>query len=390
MASLAALRGGGFVMDQGAELLSPDDALDVALLLDVEHDNGEVVVHAQGDGGRVHDLEAFVDHGDEGELRVFGRAGILHGIVVVDAGDLGALEDDLGPDLHRAQRGGRVGGEIRIAGARREDDHTLLFQVSDRAPADVGFGQLAHFDGGLNAGDRALFLERVLQGERVEHGGQHAHVIGRGPLHAAVGGVDPPVDVPPADDQRDLDAHRGDLRDLRRDVLDHPRVDPERLVAGKHFSADLQQDALVRRLATLNFQCRVDQGLWDVFPPDVQGLGRGDLEGQVADQGLKFVVAGHEIGFAIDLDQHPHLAAGVDVGGDRAFMRGASDLLPSRSQAFLAQPVDGLVDVVPGFHQALLAVYDSGAGLLPVFLDAGAVSCHGALTPCWLRAAVLA
>src|SRR5256885_11576684 len=54
---------------QGAELLSPDDALDVAFLLDVEHDDGEVVVHAQGDGGRIHDLEALVDHGDEGQLR---------------------------------------------------------------------------------------------------------------------------------------------------------------------------------------------------------------------------------------------------------------------------------------------------------------------------------
>src|SRR2546430_11920701 len=32
---------------------------------------------------------------------------------------------------------------------------SLLFQVSDRAPADVGFGQLAHFDGGLDTGDRA-------------------------------------------------------------------------------------------------------------------------------------------------------------------------------------------------------------------------------------------
>src|SRR2546426_9366796 len=47
MASLGALRWGGFVCDQCAELLSLDNALDVALLLDVEHDDGEVVVHAQ-------------------------------------------------------------------------------------------------------------------------------------------------------------------------------------------------------------------------------------------------------------------------------------------------------------------------------------------------------
>src|SRR5256712_11067078 len=171
MASLVALRWGGFVVDQGAELLSPDYALDVAFLLDVEHDDGEVVVHAQGDGGRIHDLEAFVDHGDEGQLRVLGRAGILHGIVVVDAGDLGALEDDLGPDLHRAQRGGRVGGEIRVAGARREYDHTLLFQVSDRAPAGVGMGHFAHFAGGLATGDRAPLFVRGVHGERAEHSG---------------------------------------------------------------------------------------------------------------------------------------------------------------------------------------------------------------------------
>src|ERR671937_2702658 len=41
----------------GADAFSHHDALDVAQSGEVEHDDGKLVVHAQGNGGGVHNLE---------------------------------------------------------------------------------------------------------------------------------------------------------------------------------------------------------------------------------------------------------------------------------------------------------------------------------------------
>jgi hypothetical protein len=109
---------------------------------------------------------------------------VLHGVLVVDAVDLGGLEDDVGADLHRAQRRGGVGGEVGVAGARDEDDDAALLEVADRAPADVG---LAISDISIAVSTRvghAEPLERVLQGEPVDHRREHAHVVGAGAVHA--------------------------------------------------------------------------------------------------------------------------------------------------------------------------------------------------------------
>jgi len=50
--------------------------------------------------------------------------------------------------------------------------------MTDGPAADVAFGQLAHFNGRLDASDDADPLERVLKRERVHHGGEHTHVVG--------------------------------------------------------------------------------------------------------------------------------------------------------------------------------------------------------------------
>ena len=91
--------------------------------------------------------------------------GMRRRIGVVDAVDLGRLEDDLGADLHRAQARRRVGGEVRIAGAGGEDHDPALLEVAGRAPADVGLGDLLDLDRRLHARGDAELLERVLQRE---------------------------------------------------------------------------------------------------------------------------------------------------------------------------------------------------------------------------------
>ena len=56
--------------------------------------------------------------------------------------------------------------------------------MSDRAPADVGFGDLMHLDRGLDAGWDADALEGILERKCVDDGREHPHVIGGRAFHA--------------------------------------------------------------------------------------------------------------------------------------------------------------------------------------------------------------
>ena len=126
-------------------------------------------------------------------------------------------QDRLGVDLDRPQRGRRVGGEERVAGAGREDDDAPLLEVAHRAAADVGLGDLCDVDRRLHARVDAALLQRVLQRQRVEDGREHAHVVGGRAVHAGRRARHAAVDVARADDDRDLDAAVVDALDLLGD-----------------------------------------------------------------------------------------------------------------------------------------------------------------------------
>ena len=111
----------------------------------------------------------------------------------------------------------RVGGEERHAGAGAEDDDAALLEVADRAPRDVGLGDLAHRDRGLHARLDALLLEEVLQREAVHHGAEHAHVVGARAVHALLLQLGAAEEVAAADDDGDLDALVDRLGDLAGD-----------------------------------------------------------------------------------------------------------------------------------------------------------------------------
>ena len=137
----------------------------------------------------------------------------------VDAVHLRRLENDFRLHLHRAERGGGVGGEVRIAGAGREHHDAALFEVADGAAPDERLGHGAHFDRGQHARRHAVVFERVLQRERVDHGGEHAHVVAGRAVHAARAGGQAAEDVAAADHDAGLDAERLDLGDVLRDAV---------------------------------------------------------------------------------------------------------------------------------------------------------------------------
>ena len=113
--------------------------------------------------------------------------------------------------------------------------------MADGAARNVGLGDLAHGDGALHAGFDAGLLKEVLQRQAVHDGAEHAHVVGAGAVHAALGQFGAAEEVAAADDDRDLDVGNGG-GDLLGHAADGVRVDAE-LAAAEDLAGELQQDA---------------------------------------------------------------------------------------------------------------------------------------------------
>ena len=86
-------------------------------------------------------------------------------------------------------------------------------------------GDILHFDGCLNPDRNALRLERAHEGEAVDNGGQHAHVVGCGAIHPAMAGCQAAPDVAATNHDGQLDAQFLGLGDLCGDARDDFRMD---------------------------------------------------------------------------------------------------------------------------------------------------------------------
>ncbi len=134
-------------------------------------------------------------------------------------------QDRLGPNLERPQRGGRVGREVRVARACREDHDAALLEMPLGAAADVRLGDLLHLDRRHDARVGAVPLERLLDGESVQHRAEHAHVVAGRPVHARRRGGHAAVDVAAADHDRELGPARAHGDELERERVDRVRID---------------------------------------------------------------------------------------------------------------------------------------------------------------------
>ena len=92
-------------------------------------------------------------------------------------------------------------------------------------------------------------FERALEGQRVNHRGQHAHVVRRHPVHPLRRARKPAEDIAPADDHADLHARADDLGDFAGDLGDVLHVDPLPAIAAEgRFAGNLQKHAFVALL----------------------------------------------------------------------------------------------------------------------------------------------
>ena len=228
------------VVDERSDVFAVHDLLEVADDVHVEDVDGEVVLLAHRCGGEVHDFQsAGVDLvvGDVGEL-CGGR--IFLGVGGVDAVDAGAFEHDVGLNLDAAQRRAGVGGEVGAARAGREDADVAGLHGLDGAPLGVELADGLHADGGQDAGLDADCAEGRAEGEGVDDGGAHAHLVAFDAVEAFLRTAEAAEDVAAADDDADLDAHVGHFLDLAGVVGETFGVDAEVLAAHEAFATEFQ------------------------------------------------------------------------------------------------------------------------------------------------------
>ncbi len=126
-----------------------------------------------------------------------------------------------------------------------EEDDAALLEVADGPPADERLGDLAHLDRRHQAGRDSALLERVLQGQSVDHGREQAHVVAGHAVDALRRRGHAPDDVAAAEDDRGLDPEGVDLLDLVGETGDHVRRDAEPLVPHQRLPRELQEDASI-------------------------------------------------------------------------------------------------------------------------------------------------
>ncbi len=89
----------------------------------------------------------------------------------------------------------------------------------------------------------------------------------------------------------------------------------------------------------------------------------------IVHQLFEIIGARDEVGFAVDLDHHAELAAGMDVAADETLFGGPRRLLPGRRDPLFAQVNLGLGDVAVGGLQRFLALHHRRAGALAEILN---------------------
>ena len=200
---------------------------------------------AQRRGSGVHDLEVAVEHLTVGDGVEALGVRVRLGVRVVDAVDVGGLHQDLSANLARPERRGGVGGEVRVASSGSVDSDASLLEVADGAATDVGLGDLAHLDGAHDTAVHPVALEAVLERERVNDCGEHAHVVALRTVHAGSRTLKAAEDVPATYDDGDLDAGLADRGDLLGEPLRNGGIDAVGLVAHQRLPRELEKNALV-------------------------------------------------------------------------------------------------------------------------------------------------
>ena len=95
------------------------------------------------------------------------------------------------------------------------------------------------------------FSKRILQGERIDDGGEHAHVIAGGAFDAAFAARQTAKDIAAADDHDHFHAQFAHFADLLGHVVDGFRGNADPGLAPQRFAAQFEQNPAILRFVGL-------------------------------------------------------------------------------------------------------------------------------------------
>ena len=139
-----------------------------------------------------------------GQSVIFHRVGVFVRVFVVNAVHVGRFEDNVRVDFRRAKRRRGIGREERVARAAAENHNSAFFKVANGAVTNVGFGDLPHFNRGLDAHFQAVLFERVGKRQSVHCSREHTDMVRARSVHIAGRTASP--EVAAADDEAYLHA----------------------------------------------------------------------------------------------------------------------------------------------------------------------------------------
>ena len=229
-------------MHERAEVAFDGCTREVALF-HLEHEDGHVVFHAEGDCCRVHDLEAAGNDFLVADIVEAGGGRVLDRVCCVDSIDLGRLHDDVAFAFDSTESGAAVRREERVTRTSREDDHGTRGQKLQSLAAVEEFANRFHADGGHHHGIDTLLVESVLHGKAVHHGAEHSHGIALGAVHAARRCRNSANEVAAANHESDLHALLDDGCNFRRHVGEDDVIDAVALFACEGFATELEENA---------------------------------------------------------------------------------------------------------------------------------------------------
>ena len=230
-------------MHQRAEVTVDGRAGEVPLF-HLEHEDGHVVFHAEGDCCGVHDLEAAGNDFLVADVVKAGGCRVLDRVRGVDAVDLGGLHNHITFAFDGTEGGTAVGREERIARTGGENHDGACGEEFEGLAAVEEFADRFHADGGHHYGVDSLLVEGILHGEAVHHGAEHAHGIALGAVHASCRSRNASDEVAAAYYERDLHALLDDGGNFRCHVGENLVIDTVALFACEGFATELEKNAL--------------------------------------------------------------------------------------------------------------------------------------------------
>ena len=110
-----------------------------------------------------------------------------------------------------------------------------------------GSANLIHLNRRHHAGKDALLFQSILQGQRVDHRCQHAHLIGGDAVHFLGLLGHAAKEISAADDDGDVNAQRLHIRQFGRNFVDSQGIHAETLIGRQGLTGQLEQNAFEGR-----------------------------------------------------------------------------------------------------------------------------------------------